>query len=47
MTWTAGECSVCGRETDVTHVDGHGDVGLVCLDQIAEGGNELAREVLE
>lgn len=47
MTWTSGECSVCGRETDVAHVDGHGNTCLVCIDQIAEGGDELAREVLK
>lgn len=47
MTWDEGECSECGRETDVTRVDGHGLVCLVCTDQIAEGGDELAREVLE
>lgn len=47
MTWDEGECHICGRETDVTRVDGIGAACLVCLDQIAEHGDESAQEVLE
>lgn len=34
--WTDGECAECGRETSVVHVDGHGPLGIVCLDRLSE-----------
>lgn len=47
MSWDDGVCTECGRETDVTHVNGHGEACLVCLDQAAEQGDSEAHEVLE
>lgn len=46
MSWTDGQCDRCGRSTRVVPVDGHGQLGIVCLDMVAEEGDNAAQEVL-
>lgn len=43
MTWVGGVCSKCDRETDVVHVDEHGQMCIVCLDLVTENNEEVAR----
>lgn len=42
--WHEGTCNDCGRETNVIHVDEHGTLCIVCLNQLAEQ-NEVTGDV--